>query len=186
MLLYIAVGRLKLPQDVCLSRIWVSSRSSSSKAYHCCLSLSRAICSFLSTLTCGKSRRQFSKTALNSVSSKPRAVTHSPFWLFQILSPISFVWCVNCQNWPIRRYTRSWYTGMRCLRKWLQAPLFSLFFSPPFPPRFRPLALSLVHLSRSLEQAMSWMWFSLHRAMQIGYHTVYNNKGCLCNDICKW
>lgn len=34
-----------------------------------------AFCSFLSTLTCGKSRRQFSKTASNSVSSKP-------FWLF--------------------------------------------------------------------------------------------------------
>ena len=43
MLLHIAAGRLKLPRDVCLSRIWVSNRSSSFKAYHCCLSLSRAI-----------------------------------------------------------------------------------------------------------------------------------------------
>ena len=153
MLLYIATGRLQLPQDVCLSWIWVSNRSSCFKAYHCCLSLSRAICSFLSTLTCEKSRRQFSKTALISVSLKPCTCDTLAILTLSDSFAISFVWCVNCQNWPIRGYNGSWYTGMRCLRKWLQAPLLSLFFSPQFPPRFRLLALSFARLSRRLEQA---------------------------------
>ena len=29
---------------------------------------------------------------------------------------------IICQIWPIRGYTRSWYTGTGCLKKWLQAP----------------------------------------------------------------
>ena len=34
---------------------------------------------------------------------------------------------IICQIWPIRGYTRSWYTGTGCLKKWLQAlpPLLS-------------------------------------------------------------
>ena len=29
---------------------------------------------------------------------------------------------IICQIWPIRGYTRSWYTGTGRLKKWLQAP----------------------------------------------------------------
>ena len=29
---------------------------------------------------------------------------------------------IICQTWPIRGYTRSWYTGTGRLKKWLQAP----------------------------------------------------------------
>ena len=35
---------------------------------------------------------------------------------------------IICQIWPIRGYTRSWYTGTGRLKKWLQAP------PPPLSP----------------------------------------------------
>ena len=40
---------------------------------------------------------------------------------------------ITCQIWPIKGYTRSWYTGTSCLKKWLQAqPLFLSPVSSPF------------------------------------------------------
>lgn len=40
---------------------------------------------------------------------------------------------VNCHYWPIIRYTRSWYTGMRYWKQCLKAPLLRL---SPTPSRF--------------------------------------------------
>ena len=41
---------------------------------------------------------------------------------------------IICQIWPIRGYTRSWYTGTGRLKKWLQAlsHFLFLFFALPF------------------------------------------------------
>ena len=67
---------------------------------------------------------------------------------------------ITCQIWPIKGYTRGWYTGTSCLKKWLQAP--PLFLSPVSSPFcfvlfcfFHVCAFSIqqTRLSRSLEQA---------------------------------
>ena len=39
---------------------------------------------------------------------------------------------VNCQNWPITGYTRSWYTGMMYWKQCLQAPPTCLSPAPPW------------------------------------------------------
>ena len=41
---------------------------------------------------------------------------------------------IICQIWPIRGYTRSWYTGTGRLKKWLQAP----------PPLLSPVSLRFI------------------------------------------
>ena len=125
-----------------------------------------AFCSFLSTLTCGKSRRQFSKTASNSVSSKPRACDTHAILTFLDSFARSFVWCVNCQNWPMRGYTGSWYTGMRCLRKWLQAPLLSRLFLSPVPLLFAP--------SPSPSRGSLGAWNRLLKCWNIFYSELMN------------
>ena len=73
---------------------------------------------------------------------------------------------ITCQIWPIRGYTRSWYTRTSHLKKWLQAP--PLFLSPVSSPfcfcfvcfclfvcffHFRVFSIQQTRLSRSLEQA---------------------------------
>ena len=59
---------------------------------------------------------QSSTCLLNSVRAKP--------------NDLGKCWSeVNCRNWPIIGYIRSWYTGMRYWKQCLQAPL--LHYSSP-------------------------------------------------------
>ena len=66
---------------------------------------------------------------------------------------------VNCHNWPIVAYIRSWYTGMRYWRQCLQAPLPGL--SPVRTQVSLTFCRSVSLLSWSLEQAtLHWIILS--------------------------
>ena len=104
----------------------------------------QVFCSFLSIPMCGKSRKHSFKQEVIADSSVSRAWTSSwtpSFWVtgtthFEIVDII-------CQIWPIRGYTRSWYTGKSRLKKWLQAP----------PPFLSPVSSRFFSCSRFLNSA---------------------------------
>ena len=82
---------------------------------------------------------------------------------------------VNCHYWPIIRYTRSWYTGMRYWKQCLKAPLLRL---SPTPSRFsrkfsRSAFLTILELGKGYKCCSSL------------YVSVYIHVACGSCVICK-
>ena len=92
---------------------------------------------------------------------------------------------IICQIWPIRGYTRSWYTGTGRLKKWLQAPPPSLPSSLPFYFRVCAFKTQRTRLSRSLEQAnCKWIPRAINLLKSLQEVTIGLCWRAICSVLC--
>ena len=87
-----------------------------------CWNVRQVFCSFLSAPMCGKSRKHsFNTVKLSWIPLFHARGRRTPSLWVTGTTRFGNV-DIICQIWPIRGYTRSWYTGTGRLKKWLQAP----------------------------------------------------------------
>ena len=108
-------------------------------------------CSFPSAPMCRKSR----KHALNTEVTLTRVEATAIFLSDRndLLRECAFD--IICQIWPIRGYTRSWYTGTGRLKKWWGSAAPALPSFLPFYFHLHAFLIQRAPLSWSLEQARS-------------------------------